>query len=195
MECIDGDVAKHIWGYFLDFDETGSEATKFVATANTGLLLTPFQQQQQQQQLCRECTPSNSSEDLQDRRLDLGSIRSLRSVNKFFRNTFDELSGWSRCAFAMKREYLFLKNIKSFENWNLTRQYWAAPPGRSGTDDDNGGGWTRETRRQAAEMVSRAMEQKKAAVKRRNQILRLLDRGPFTKEEKRLTYEQVCIVQ
>mmetsp|Transcript_34100 Transcript_34100/g.80262 ORF Transcript_34100/g.80262 Transcript_34100/m.80262 type:complete len:191 (-) Transcript_34100:63-635(-) len=190
MESIDGDVAKYIWGFFLDFDETGLEETGTIAADSTPPPVTAFQQQH-----CQECLPGNSSEEFRDRCLDFRSIRSLRSVNKFFRDAFDELSGWSCCAIAMKREYLFLKNIKSFQNWNLARQRWASPSGRSGADGGTAGGWTPERRKEAAAMVSRAMEQKKAAVLRRNKILRLLDRGPFTKEEKRLTYEQVCIIQ
>jgi len=191
MEFIDGDIARHIWGFFLHFDETVT-TTETIANNTRRVLLKASQRQRQQ-----KCTlrPS-ASLDFHDRRIDFRSIRSLRSVNKFFRKNFDELCGWSRCALAMKREYTFLKNIKCFGTWNLRQQPWAVAPGRRATADAaEGRGWTPEKREEAARMVTQAMEQKKAAVSRRNQILRLLNRGPFTMEEKRLTYKQVCVVQ
>ncbi|VEU37794.1 unnamed protein product [Pseudo-nitzschia multistriata] len=198
MEFADGDIAKHIWGFFLHFDETAPEGPTAATNSITPLVQTDCKRQKQE--CCALISPSRSSSSGLDRRLDFRSIRSLRSVNRFFRNTFDEFCGWSRCALAMKREYLYLESRKSFEynkySWNLRQQGPSAPGWSSATvTNSNGEGvWTREKRLEAARMVSLAMEQKKAAVLRRNHILWLLDRGPFTIEEKRLTSTQLCTV-
>lgn len=172
MDLIDGDVAKYIWGFFIEFDESDPSNT-----VKTSSIVAPL-----------------------DRRVDFQSIQSLRCVNKIFFRAFEEISGWSRCALAIKREYRTLKNDeKFFDNWsfvfrlqtlranhlpsmqdsNATRNHWAS----------------REERRQVGKFVSRAMERKKVSVYRCNQLIQMLDRGPFTQDEKLLIDKVVFAVQ
>ena len=194
MDLIEGDIAKHIWSFFLEFDDGGGDGDE-----DSSLPLTKAK---------KSCAIVAAA---LDRRVDFQSIRSLRSVNKIFYEAFDEISGWSRCALAIKREYRNLKNDeKFFDNWSLvfrlqsfratTNNHHHIPPILQ-EDPNNPASssqhhWTaREERRQVAKFVSRAMERKKVSVYRCNQLTRMLDRGPFTKDEKLLTETFLLIAQ
>ncbi len=173
MALIDEDIAKYIWGYFLEFDDGGDD-TDHSTTMDT-----------------------SPDESLVNRRVDFRSIRSLRCVNKIFYTAFEEVSGWSRCALMIKREYRNLKNDeKFFDNWNLAIRLQTLrtnhfPP----TQNIRNQPVTREERKQVGMFVSKAMERKKVSVYRCNQLIRMLDRGPFTKDEKLLTNQILLVVQ
>ena len=225
MELIDGDIAKHIWGFFLIFDEAEMTAPSSLAATATAT-----------RTATAEYAMNNNRDNNNNHRcVDIQSIRSLRFVNKFFYNAFGEFSGWSRCAGAIKSEYIFLKNEKFTEIGAVlfrAQNRWANPqpsaraitnhhdhrrrqkgrrPGGGGatantsatttnnnnTNNNNNNNssnkLTHEQRKEIGQLVSAAMKNKKALVQRRNHLIRLLDRGPFTKDEKHLTYDQIVI--
>lgn len=191
MDLIDRDIAKNIWGFFLEFDDDRTFALMPVISLSDA----------------PETDDDNFRENNDgaiialDRRIDFKTIRSLRAVNKFFNNAFEEFCGWSRCAVAIKREYKSLQNnAKSLENWNFG--FWAqalranrpSPTLDSSAAIDTDNNWTIEQRRQVARILSRAMERKKMSVFRSKQLIRMLDRGPFTKDEKLLNNTRFCYV-
>jgi len=191
MDLIDGDVAKNIWGFFLEFDDNRAIASMSVGPPS-GL---------PESDSDNDGDDGNGAKVSLDRRIDFQSIRSLRAVNKFFYNAFEEFCGWSRCALAIKREYRSLQNdANSLDNWNFefrSQAYRANhPPPTLGLSIavDNGSNWTLEQRQQVARILSRTMERKKLSAFRSNQLIRMLDRGPFTKDEKRLTNTRFCFV-
>lgn len=192
MDLIDGDIAKHIWGFFLEFDDDNTiVSTPKLYSRSTG----------------NQCSVNNKKDDLVslDRQVDFQSIRSLRGVNKFFYRSFEEFCGWSRLAVAMKREYRSLMNEeKTFDNWSfvfraqtLRVNHVPSTRGSNAAQNSNhtNNQWTLEQRRQVAKILSRAMERKKVSVYRCNQLIRMLDRGPFSKDEKLLTNKHhICVV-
>lgn len=104
------------------------------------------------------------------------TIRSLRVVNTFFYNAFDEFCGWSRCALAIKREYRILRNNdNSFVTWRFMLRAEAL---RANHHLPTPPGWTREQRRHIGKVVSKAMERKKLSVYRCKQLIWMLDRRP-----------------
>ena len=197
MELIDGDIAKNIWGFFLVFDDNDTTASKPVETPS-------------HEPITKSAHNGSGANDLVsntlDRRIDFRSIRSLRAVNKFFYNAFEEFCGWSRCALAIKREYKnLLRTARLFDNWNFvvraqalrTANSQATLGSTSSTNPVNSDeiGWTPEQRRQVGRFVSRAMERRKLSNFRRNQLIRMLNCGPFTKDEKLLTNTTFFVVQ
>lgn len=183
MDLIDGDIAKNIWSFFLEFDNDDQNDPPW-STAKKSL----------------------SIASALDRSVDFQSIRSLRCVNKNFYTAFEETSGWSRCALAIKNEYRNLKNDeKFFDNWSFVFRLQTLRPTNHlpplGQDYDNANdtrsnNWTsREERRQVVKFISRAMERKKVSVYRCNQLTRMLDRGPFSKDEKALTENYLLVAQ
>lgn len=182
MDLIDGDIAKHIWGFFLEFDDDNHTIASTSCTS--------VERSSTSTGTERAAYPEDDDIGILDRRVDFQSIRSLRCVNKFFYNAFEEFCGWSRCALAIKQEYRTLKNDeKSFDNWSFV---FLLP---NAAHNNTSNYWTREQRIQVGKIVSKAMERKKISVYRCNQLIRMLDRGPFTKDEKLLTYKQLCIVR
>mmetsp|Transcript_18024 Transcript_18024/g.36971 ORF Transcript_18024/g.36971 Transcript_18024/m.36971 type:complete len:186 (+) Transcript_18024:115-672(+) len=174
IESINGDIANHIWRFFLDFDYNDAR-TCAVATS-----------------LATEDDDDGKKKknpiDFPCRRVDFQSIRSLRSVNKLFYKSFEEFQGWSRFALAIKREYSLLKNDDtSFENWNFLLR---AHSKRTAMNDLSI--WTsKEHRDQYAKFVMGAMERKKKSDYRCKILIQMLDRGPFGKGETLLTNERV----
>ena len=191
MELIDGNIAKCIWGFFLEFDDDGRTASgRTVETLPYPSLI----QGDSSDRSNNTKLGHGSNSILLDRRIDFRSIRSLRAVNKFFYNAFEEFCGWSRCAVAIKREY---RSLQKDENWNFVfraqqqqqqQAHWAATtPGSTSLVPSNSNEWTLEQRRQVGFLLSRAMERRKISNFRCNQLIRMLDCGPFTKDEKLLT--------
>ena len=165
MALIDEDIAKYIWGFFLEFDD--DDDTK----------------------------PSTAMDTQLDRRVDFESIRSLRCVNKLFYNAFQEVSGWSRCALAIKCEYENLKNDeKFFDNWSVTFRLQTLRGNRFFPAQEPLRNHSYEERRQVGKFVSKAMERKKVSVYRCNQLIRMLDCGPFTEDEKQSLSKQLLFV-
>lgn len=184
MELVDGDMAKNIWGFFLEFDDDSESASTQVE-----LPLYPFIAE----------SSSNRSNNTNGRRsislesrIDFRSIRSLRAVNKFFYNVFEEFCGWSRCAAAIKREYQILMSDGSWNLESWARALWRPTPGSTSPPPSD---WTPEQRRQVGFIVSRAMERRQISQFRCNQLVRMLDCGPFTNDEKLLTNTKAIVVQ
>ena len=184
MELIDGDIAKNIWGFFLEFDDDSESASTLVK-----LPLYPFFTEGGSNR--SNNTNGHGSNSLESR-IDFRSIRSLRAVNKSFYNAFEEFCGWSRCAVAIKREY---RNLKSDRSWNLESWAQALWQPTSGSTSPPPRDWTTEQRRQVGFIVSRAMERRRLSQLRCNQLIRMLDCGPFTKDEKLVTNTKVIVVQ
>ncbi len=180
MDLIEGDIAKNIWSFFLEFDDDQDPPW---TTAKKPL----------------------SIPGALDRCVDFQSIRSLRCVNKIFYNAFEEISGWSRCALAIKNEYRNLKNDeKFFDNWSCvfrlqtlrsTNHLPSLGQDSSSANNSSNNWTTREERRQVVKFISRAMERKKVSVYRCNQLTRMMDRGPFSKDEKVLTEPCLLVAQ
>lgn len=191
MEVIDGnsDIAKHIWGFFLEFDDDDEHTTMTPPPSTVNYCVS-------------ETNAGRKHRNNTDRRIDFSSIRSLRSVNKFFCQAFEESCGWSRCALAIRREYQSLQNHHDDEpeSWSFVLQslrvdHPTTTATRGGNRHPNRGhSWTREQRLQVGRILSRAMERKKLSVYRCNQLVRMLDRGPFTKDQKILARPQICVV-
>lgn len=188
MDLINGDIAKNIWGFFLEFDDDRTITSMPVGSASDAA----------EADGDYDTGNSNDATVSLDRHIDFHSIRSLRAVNKFFYNAFEEFYGWSRCALAIKREYRSLQND---DDWNFGYRLQAprtdhpSPTLGPRVAIDTDSNWTREQRRQVARILSLAMQRKNLSVYRSNQLIRMLDRGPFTKDEKLLTNTRFLFVR
>lgn len=177
MDLINQDIAKNIWSFFLEFDNDDRDPPS-TAAKKTLSIVTPL-----------------------DRCVDFRSILSLRCVNKIFYNAFEEISGWSRCAVAIKNEYRNLKNDeKFFDNWSYVFRLQTLLPTNHlsplSQESNNSNHWTtREERRQVVKFISRAMERKKVSVYRCKQLVRMLNSGPFSNDEKILTENCLLVTQ
>lgn len=185
MDLINQDIAKNIWSFFLEFDNDDRDPPSTAAKKSVSIATSL------------------------DRCVDFRSIRSLRCVNKIFYNAFEEISGWSRCALAIKNEYRNLKNDeKFFDNWSYVFRLQTLRPtnhlpplaqemnNSNNTSTSRGNHWTtREERRQVVKFISRAMERKKVSVYRCKQLVRMLNCGPFSNDEKILTENCLLVAQ
>jgi len=192
MEFIDDDIAKHIWGFFLEFDD-GDDT---IQPSHHPMRIPPNPNSDAKNNGGASTLITAGSSWKNNRRVDFQSIRSLRAVNKFFYRAFQDYQGWSRCALAIQREYKSLKNDEqSYDNWNLASWVQGSNP-----QPHNGGTDRRHHQRQHHAhdlsnqflLLAWIMERKKVSVYRRNQLIQMLNRGPFTMDEKQplLTYRK-----
>jgi hypothetical protein len=170
MDVIDGDIAKYIWGFFLEFDDENTIPSTPMETSSIS--------SGTESAMNNKNDNDNDNDNIYslNRLVDFQSIRSLRVVNTFFYNAFDEFCGWSRCALAIKREYRILRNNdNSFVTWRFMLRAEAL---RANHHLPTPPGWTREQRRHIGKVVSKAMERKKLSVYRCKQLIWMLDRRP-----------------